>query len=156
MQQAKHLVTAIKNITNPGDQVMMGLVVNVDKDKAVCDVDINDLEIGEVRLQANIKSGQKGLKVFPIVGSWVLIQKLGQQGNYFVSMVSEVDDYLLEIAGVSFRVTDGFLIKKDDDTLKQALTLLIEAVQNIVVIEGRNPDRIKLQEALEKVNNILK
>lgn len=155
MRQAKELVAAIKNITEPGDQVQLGTVVTVDKDNATCEVEINDLEIGEVRLQATIKAGQKGFKVFPLPGSWVLVQKLGKQGNFFITMVSEVDDVLLEVGATKLQVYKGILLKKDNDTLKQIVTLLIEAVNTIVVIQGTNPDRVKLQQALTKANNLL-
>lgn len=145
MQQAKHLVTAIKNITSPGDLVMMAKVVSVDKDLATCDVDFNDLEIGEVRLQANIKTGQKGIKVFPLPGSWVLVQKLGKEGNYFIAMVSEVEDFLLEVDGCSFQVTgDGFLIQKDGDSQKEILSDFIDQVMQLVVPTNVGPSGVPI------------
>jgi phage baseplate assembly protein V len=56
----------------------------------------------------------------------------------------------------SFLQDGKFTISAGDDSVKDALTLIIEAVQQIVVIQGNNPDYDKLSQALTKVNNIFK
>lgn len=50
---------------------------------------------------------------------------------------------------------NGFLQQKGSDTLKQILVLITEAVQQVVVLYGNNPDYTKLTQALTKINNIL-
>ena len=57
--------------------------------------------------------------------------------------------------GVNVVIDEHLLVEKDGDTLKQALTLIVEAVQPIVVIYGNNPIYSKLSEALTKINNLL-
>ena len=62
-----------------------------------------------------------------------------------------------QIIKTSSFLQDGkFTITVDDDSLKDALTLIIQAVQQIVIMYGNNPDYTKLSEALTKVNNIFK
>lgn len=56
----------------------------------------------------------------------------------------------------SFLQDGKFTITVNDNSLKDALTLIIQAVQQIVVMQGNNPDYAKLSEALTKVNNIFK
>jgi hypothetical protein len=47
-------------------------------------------------------------------------------------------------------------IKKQNDTLRQALEMIIQAVMKVAVIQGTNPDYAKLQQALIKIQNILR
>lgn len=62
-----------------------------------------------------------------------------------------------QIVKTSSFLQDGkFTITVDDDSLKDALTLIIQAVQQIMVMYGNNPDYGKLSQALTKVNNIFK
>ena len=69
---------------------------------------------------------------------------------------SETNKCVTEIAsGVRVEVDSTFGLSKGSDTLKDALTLLIEAVQQIMVIYGNNPDFSKLSQAQTKVNNLL-
>lgn len=56
----------------------------------------------------------------------------------------------------SFLQDGKFTIAVDDNSLKDALTLIIQAVQQIMVMQGNNPDYAKLSQALTKVNNIFK
>jgi hypothetical protein len=69
----------------------------------------------------------------------------------------EIDKWRLKIGESVVEATSaGLLIQKQDDTLKQVLQLLIEAVQVIVVVQGTNPDYTKLTEAMNKLNNLLR
>lgn len=56
----------------------------------------------------------------------------------------------------SFLQDGKFTISVDNNSLKDALTLIIQAVQQIMVMQGNNPDYAKLSQALTKVNNIFK
>ena len=49
-----------------------------------------------------------------------------------------------------------FLSHTLNDTMKEVMTLIIEAVQQIVVLQGNNPNYVKLTQALVKVNNLLR
>jgi phage baseplate assembly protein gpV len=75
---------------------------------------------------------------------------LFEDGTYF-----EYDKTTHQMT-VSLNSSDGkLLLQKGTDTLKQALTLIVEAVQPIVVLYGNNPVYTKLTQALTKINNLL-
>ena len=156
MKQAAELVNVLKNILGNPDAVFPATVAAVDKEKNVCDVVYSEMEIGEVRMQAIIKAGTKGLKVYPAANSTVLVQRLGDKGEFFICMVSEIESVVIEADTTVMEVKDGFLFQKDADTLRDALVTFIEAVEAIVVMQGRNPDWLKLATAKTKIQNILK
>jgi len=153
---AKDLSNAIKQLIGSSDKVI-ATVTSVDKAKSCCDVEVDGNELGNVRLQAIVKENVKGCKLYPAVGSKVVIEQLNNKGDWMVTMLSEIEEVLFEVATTKLQQKeDGLLIKKGDDTLKQALTLIVESVQPIVVLYGNNPDYVKLNQALTKINNLLK
>jgi hypothetical protein len=86
-----------------------------------------------------------------------VVGKLENSDEYVVIMVSEVSEIKYKIGTVQVNVNDtGFLLQKGTDTLNQILTLIIEAIEPIIVLEGRNPDRVKLAQAKTKKNNLLR
>ncbi|MGQ0737668.1 MAG: hypothetical protein ACT4OJ_01285 [Bacteroidota bacterium] len=122
----------------------------------VCDCEPvdGDADILDVRLIAD--ESEEFFVLVPAVDSIVVVEFLTKEAAY-VSMVSKVSEVKFKIGTAYYSATDvGFLIKKGDDTLKQVMTLIIEAVQQIVVMYGNNPNYAKLTEALAKVNNLLR
>ena len=110
----------------------------------------------EVRLKSVVKDGGKVILV-PLVGSVVLVGLIGNSKQRVVLVVDEISEVLYIIDGVTFSSNSaGFLLQNGDDTLKDAITLIIEAVQKIAIVYGENPDFIKLQQAQVKINNILR
>lgn len=122
----------------------------------VCDctpVD-GDADILDVRLIAD--ENEEFFVLVPAVDSVVLVSFITKEAAY-VSMVSKISEIKYKIGDAYYSVTqDGFLFQKGNDTMKQAMTLIIEAVQQIVVMYGNNPNYAKLTQALTKVNNILR
>ena len=155
MKAAKDLSNAIKQLVGSSDKVI-ATVTSVDKDKSCCDVEIDGNELGNIRLQAIVKENVKGCKYYPAVGSKVVVEQLNDKGDWMVTMLSEIEEVLFEIGTSKYQLkANGFLIKKGDDTLKQVLTLLVESIQPIVVVYGNNPNYVKLNQALTKINNLL-
>lgn len=112
--------------------------------------------IDDARLRAIVASGNKVVLV-PSVNSLVAVGKLENSDEYVVLVVSEVSEIKYVVDTVEYSVTAaGFLLQKGSDTLKAALIQLIEAIEPIIVLEGRNPDRVKLALAKTKVNNLLR
>lgn len=155
MKQAAELVRALKVILDKGDNILHAVVTSVDKVSCVCVVEYDGLEIGDVRLRATVNEHATGMKAFPVIGSSVLVEKINDE-EFFVVMFSEVEIMRVETDTTVFEVQNGFLLQKDQDTLKQVLTLMVQSIQNIVVLYGSNPDYIKLNQALTKINNLLK
>ena len=130
------------------------LSVNIDEDTIAVAVD-GGLEIDDVRLKSIIKAGNK-LVLRPTVNSTVLIGRIENSDEWVMISPDEIDSMKLIIGDVAFEINqNGFLVKKDDKSLKDLLVLLIEAVQKIVVLEGNNPDYEKLIEAKNITNNLL-
>jgi hypothetical protein len=70
---------------------------------------------------------------------------------------SEADKWRLKIGeAIIEQDATGLQIKKQNDNLREALELIIQAVMAVVVIQGTNPDYPKLQRALTKIQNILR
>lgn len=157
MKQAKDLYNALKAVLGNSDSVFPAVVKSVDKSKNVCEVAFDDLEIGNVRLQSIVDDEVKGVICYPAVDSVVLVQCLGDKGEYFITMVSVVEEFKSSIGETVFKQSvNGFEIKNGDAALKEVLQLVIEAVMQVVVVIGNNPDYTKLNKALAKLNKILK
>lgn len=157
MKQAKELYNALRDVLNTGEDIFPAVVTALDKSLFTCDVVFDGLDLGGVRLQSIVKDGVKGVQVFPALGSVVLVKRINDT-EYFVTMYSDVESVLMRVADKSYTLNNyGHLIAGTNgaDTLLQVITLVIEAVTQIAVLYGNNPDYTKLSQALEKANNIL-
>lgn len=131
------------------------LSVNIDEDTIAVAVD-GGLEIDDVRLKSIIKAGNK-LVLRPTVNSTVLIGRIENSDEWVMISPDEIDSIRLEIGDVKYEVDQtGFLFQKEESTLKELIQLMIEAIEPIVVLEGNNPDFIKLAQAKTILINLLK
>lgn len=140
-----------------GPKTIIPAVVTAVNDDTTIAVDFSDgTDVPDCQLKSVVKNGNQVLFI-PVVGSSVLVGSIENSSDYVVIAVDEISEMLVVIDDVKYSINDdGILIKKDDDTLRDALTLLIESVQQIIVIQGRGPDLIKLQQSLSKVQNLLR
>lgn len=136
--------------------IKTALVTAVNADDTVAVTFSNGKMVDDARLRAVVASGNK-VVLLPKVNSIVVVGKLENSDEYVVLVVSEVSEIKYVLDEVEMSVTDaGFLLKKQNDTLKQIATLIIEAIEPIIVLQGRNPDLVKLSQAKNKVNNLLR
>lgn len=161
MKQAKELATAIKNITKVLEPVFVATVKTVDKNKDVVDIEHNDFELGEIRLQAIIKTNSKGIKFYPKIDSVVIVQRLGTRGEFFITQYSEVEQVVMEVGSTKFDIKDGVLIKNGTETLKKVLNDLIAEIQKITVPTNVGPSGVPINIAQftlikTRVGNLLK
>lgn len=120
------------------------------------DVVFDDGGMVNARLKAVVKDGNKVVFI-PSVNSAVLVGMIDNSDEYVVLSVDEISEVLYIVGTTKYSVDlNGFLIQRGSDTLKQAITLLIESIEPIIIIEGRNPDLIKLAQAKTKINNLLR
>lgn len=112
--------------------------------------------IDDCRLKSIVKDGNKVITI-PAVGSEVLAGRIDNSDEFVVLAVHEITD-IVEIIGDTrySHNANGFLLAKGNDHLLKVFQLIIEAVMQIVVIQGTNPDRMKLQQALTAAQNILR
>lgn len=135
--------------------ITQGIVKEVNGNKATIERD-GEPNLYNVRLQAIEDEASSFIRVKPKLESVVLcgiIEK--QEAEAFIIQCSEIDEVTIVTGNKTYQVnSEGHLLKAGDDTLKEVLQLIIEAVQFIIVLKGRNPDRVKLEQAIEKLNNI--
>lgn len=144
MKHAKELVNAIKAITDIGVTVFPAQVLSVDKVNNTCEVEYNEMDLANIQLQAIIKPNVKGLLVYPAPDSWVIVQRLGDKGSFFITMVSEVEQVLLKVDDCVLDIKEGFLIKKENETLKNILDDLIDEITKIIVPTNVGPSGVPI------------
>lgn len=135
---------------------MIANVKTVDEVNFTCVLEDDGLTYEDVRLRP-VLDGNEGLTLFPKINTWALAVRIEQGEDWMLVAAGEYDKWRLKIGtAVIEQNSTGLLIKKDADSLKDALVTLIEAVEAIIVLQGRNPDRVKLLAAKTKIINILR
>lgn len=134
--------------------IMPAIVTAVNEDDTVSVQFLEGGVIDDCRLKSIVKGGDKFVLV-PVVGSVVLIARVDNSDEYYVCAVHEITDFICAIDNTTFKQSGkGFQISKGSDSIREALELIIESVQAVVVVQGSNPDRVKLQQALIIVKNL--
>jgi hypothetical protein len=88
------LRTALKKTLSENNDVMACEVLSVDKVKVLCQVksiENEDLILEDVRLRAVDDEQDKGLILFPQVGSTVLVGQIKNTTAYYIAMYSAID-----------------------------------------------------------------
>jgi hypothetical protein len=145
MKHAAELVQAFKKIAATDDPVFSAVVKAVDKTNNTCDVEFNGMELGEIRLQAIIKPGTKGLIIYPLVNSLVIVQRLGRSGDFFITMFSEVEEVLYKVGNATMSITNaGFLFQHQSETIKKILDDVLDEIGRIIVPTNVGPSGIPI------------
>jgi len=137
---------------------MLATVQSVNEAEVTCELydEETAMEYYDVRLRP-VLNGKENITIFPKVGSWCLAVRLENTDEWMVVACSEADKWRLKIGeAIVEQDATGLQIKKQNDTLRQALELIVESVMKVVVVQGQNPDYAKLQQALTKIQNILR
>lgn len=135
MKQNKDLLNALQAVFGATDSLVPAVVKAVDKTTASCTVEINDLEVGEVRLQATVGNNLKGKKLYPAIDSVVLVEKIGDKGEFAIAFYSELSEVSLSVGETLFKQDiNGFEIRKQNETLKSILNDLVTQVKAITVL----------------------
>jgi hypothetical protein len=133
MDNEPNIAGAIKKISKSSDEVYAKVceVLEVNTNDVTIDAKPIDgtAEIFNVRLQAESETG--GLVVFPKVGSMVLVVFLNKN-NAAVVNTSEIDKFSLVIDNCKLEMDgQGFLLKKQNETLKNLVADLISAIKQM-------------------------
>jgi hypothetical protein len=153
-EQIRQSLRRLASVEGPV-QTILAKVLNVNPELFICTVLDDETEINEVRLRP-VLNGKQSITVYPKEGSWVLIQRIEEDLEWIVVAVDEIDKIRISIDDMLFEMKNGkYLVMSGDDSLKDVLRLIIEAMQVIMVIQGNNPDYVKLQTALDKLNNLM-
>lgn len=107
-------------------------VVSVDKTKGTCTVSDETLQYTDVRLTAIIEENAKAFFLYPKVGSQVLVSPINEDlTKLYVEAYAEIESMEVQVETTQFTIDkDGFLLQKENETLKALLIDLIEAIEN--------------------------
>ena len=160
MEKDEQIRSRLKELVKEtvGDTSLLGTVKEVDSEEFTCVLydEERDLEYPGVRLRP-VVDGNEGNVLFPKVGTWALAIRVEDDEDWVVVSVGEIEKWRLSIDhAVIEQDSSGLLVKKNADTLRDALDLLIDAVSVIVILQGTSPDYAKLAQAKVKIDNILK
>lgn len=135
--------------------ILPAVVTSVNESDCIVNIIFSDDSETDARLRSVVKNGNRTVQ-FPKTGSVVLVGSIENSEEYVVLAVEEIDKEVIVIGNTTVQIDEaGVLISKEEDSLKGILLLIIEAVNKIVVLQGTNPDRVKLGQASNKVNNLL-
>lgn len=127
------LTEAFRRLKKRDVDTFPAVVVSVDKTQGTCTAKADGLEFTNVQLSAVIDDNANNFFLFPKVGSSVLVSPINEDlHRLYVEAYSEIESLSLVIEGVSFKVdATGFLLKKENETLKALMVDLIGAVKNM-------------------------
>jgi hypothetical protein len=127
----KELQDAFRKLNERGVDTFAVKVVSVNKQEGTCKVNDGELDYFGVQLSAVVDDNQNNFYLFPKVGSWVLVSPINEDiHRLYVEAYSEIESLALVIETVKFRVDkDGFLLKKQNETLKGLMSDLIGAIK---------------------------
>lgn len=127
----KEIQDAFRKLKQRDVDTFIAKVVSVDKVKGTCTVNEDKIDFFDVQLSAVVDENQNNFYLFPKVGSWVLVSPINEDiHRLYVEAYSEIECLALVIETVTFRVDEtGFLLKKQNETLKALMSDLIGAIK---------------------------
>lgn len=127
----QELIEAFRKLKERGVDTFPAVVVSVDKNKGTCTIGVDNLEIPNVQLSSVIDGSNKKFYLFPALQSSVLVSPINEDINrLYIETYSEIESLDLNIDKVRFQVDkDGFLLKKENETLKVLMADLIGAIK---------------------------
>lgn len=144
MTQSEEIKQKIRDLFGDEDQIELGKVLEVDEELFTCKVELDeDIIIENVRLRSIVDGEKQGFCFIPKIESLVLVNKLGESNELFVSKFSEVD----KLVGSSGEWRFNFdqekveLAWSDDATTK--MTMLEKSVEILsgerkIFVDGEN------------------
>lgn len=130
---SKELQKAIGELKKRGVSTFPATVVSVDKANGTCTVNDGELEYTDVLLSAQMAENGKRFYLFPKVNSWVMISPIQEDLNrLYVEFYSEIEAFDLQISMTRMQIDeDGFLLKKENETLKKLMVDLLQEIQKM-------------------------
>ena len=142
---SKELQKAIGELKKRGVSTFPATVVSVDKSNGTCTVNDGELEYTDVLLSAQMAENGKRFYLFPKVNSWAMISPIQEDLNrLYVEFYSEIESFDLQISMTRMQIDeDGFLLKKENETLKALMVDLLTAIE-VMRFTTRSGPTIKL------------
>jgi len=135
------LTEAFRRLKKRDVDTFPAVVVSVDKEKGTCVIASDGLELPDVQLSAIIDGNDKKFYLFPKVGSSVLVSPINEDlHRLYVEEYSEIESLDLKIELVRFQVDkDGFLLKKENETLRALMIDLIMEIKKMKFTTNYGP-----------------
>ena len=159
----KELQDAFRELVKRDVDTFPVTVLSVDKSKGTCVVNDGELDYTDVQLAAVVDETASRFYLFPKVGSSVLVSPVNEDiHRLYVEAYSEIESLALVIDGVQLKIdADGFLLKKQNETLKKLMSDLFAAIKAMVFTTNNGPTinlvNLTQFEALEtRFNDFLK
>lgn len=135
------LASALRAITKTNDEVYAKVcqVVEINQNEKTVNVTPVDgtATIYNVRLQADSETG--GLVLFPKIKSMVLVAFINKNAGAVIN-TSELDKFSLSVEPCQLEIdATGFLLKKENETLKKLMTDLITAIKALKFTTNNGP-----------------
>jgi hypothetical protein len=136
----KELQEAFRQLKKRAVDTFPATVLSVDKLEGTCKVTDGELEYTDVQLSSVIDVTKKFF-LFPKVGSSVLVSPINEDlHRLYVEAYSEIESLELGIDQVVFKIdADGFLLKKQNETLKKLMADLIAAIKALKFTTNNGP-----------------
>ncbi len=145
-------------------QVFAAQVEDVDEKKRTCRVKVNEgVSFEDVRLYGLTDDGLKGFCLIPKQDSMVLVSRIDNGNELYVTMFSEVDKVLGTIGDKTELSLDEetfrYMSKGDTDDKKVTLEITDGKVtvdaDEIVFNGGENGGLVKIKELTDKINGLI-
>lgn len=139
----KALLDAFRKLKQRDVDTFPVTVVSVNRQKGTCTVNDGEIEYTGVQLSSIVDGSNKKFMLYPKVGSSVLVSPIMEDlKRLYVEAYSEIESLELVIESVIFKVDqDGFLLKKQNETLKKLMTDLLSAIE-LMAFTVATPDTI--------------
>lgn len=133
MSIEKKLQEGLKMLGNRGVSTFPAQVVSVDKTEGTCTVNDGNLEFTDVALSATVEDNGKRFFLFPKVDSFVLVSPINESiTRLYVEFFSEIEDFDLQIENTRLQIdNEGFLLKKQNETLAKLMSDLLKEIQKM-------------------------
>lgn len=160
---SKELQDAFRKLQKRGVDTFPAKVLSVDKEKGTCKITDDEIEYTDVQLSSVIDGNNKKFFVFPKVGSSVLVSPINEDlHRLYVEAYSEIESLSIVVETVKFQMdAAGFLLKKENETLKGLMVDLIEEILKMKFTTNNGPtinliNAPKFMEIENRFKNFLK
>ncbi len=151
-KKARDISKALEQFGKQPDQSFAAIVTAVDGE--TCTVDNNGYLLYEVRLRATVDGNNNKVVLIPKVDSYVMISRINNDDDYYISMVSEVEDVVMSIAGkFNFKNVSTSLKEVLNDFVKELKMAIITTPAGAGSVSPTTQAKLDLIDA--KINNLL-
>lgn len=152
----KELQDAFRKLKQRDVDTFPGVVLDVNKANGTCTISDDALEYTGVQLSSVIDGNNKKFFLFPKVGSSVLVSPINEDlHRLYVEAYSEIESLSIVIENVTFQMDEaGFLLKKQNETLKALMVDFIQAIKNMSFLVSTTGTAAAQTGATNTLNNL--